>query len=249
MYYDFNDTSSYGGSTVVFDLEGNSDGTVYNSGAFNDCYQSIQFNGTNGYVTTDIDLNSQLSPANTSTVISLFTWFYPTGDGVIVSEQGSATPDTSWYDSQIQIVSGNTYFSVWTYTIGSTASPVIQSSISTPLNQWHYLGLTYNGTILSAYVNGSPAGSVVTTRLTPHNNGGSTQLHYALAYGTQTNFTSGQPYGVGRMGTFEVYNRALSQTQITNLYNNTSSQWVCPTPTPTQTPTVTPSISVSPTPI
>jgi hypothetical protein len=250
LYYDFNDTSSYSGSSIVFDLEGNSDGTVYNSPSFNDCYQSIQFNGTNGYVTTDIDLNSQLSPANTSTVISLFTWFYPTGDGVIVSEQGSVTPpDSGWFDSQIQIVSGNTYFSVWPYTIGSTASPVIQSSISTPLNQWHYLGLTYDGTTLRAYVNGSPAGSVATARQTPYNNG-STQLHYALAYGTQTNFTSGQPYGVGRMGTFEVYNTALSQTQITNLYNNTSSQWVCPTPTPTQTPTptITPSVTPSNTP-
>jgi len=251
LYYDFNDTSSYSGSSIVFDLEGNSDGTVYNSPSFNDCYQSIQFNGTNGYVTTDIDLNSQLSPANTSTVISLFTWFYPTGDGVIVSEQGSVTPpDSGWYDSQIQIVSGNAYFSVWPYAIGSTASPVIQSSISTPLNQWHYLGLTYDGTTLRAYVNGSPAGSVATARQTPYNNG-STQLHYALAYGTQTNFTSGQPYGVGRMGTFEVYNTALSQTQITNLYNNTSSQWVCPTPTPTNTPTSTvtptPSITVTPT--
>ena len=245
LYYDFNDTSSYSGSSIVFDLEGNSDGTVYNSPSFNDCYQSIQFNGTNGYVTTDIDLNSQLSPANTSTVISLFTWFYPTGDGVIVSEQGSVTPpDSGWYDSQIQIVSGNTYFSVWPYTIGSTASPVIQSSISTPLNQWYYLGLTYDGTTLRAYVNGSPAGSVATARQTPYNNG-STQLHYALAYGTQTNFTSGQPYGVGRMGTFEVYNTALSQIQITNLYNNTSSQWVCPTPTPTPTQSVTPTITPS----
>ena len=88
-------------------------------------------------------------------------------------------------------------------------------------------------------MNGSPAGSVAMARQTPYNNG-STQLHYALAYGTQTNFTSGQPYGVGRMGTFEVYNTALSQTQITNIYNNTSSQWVCPTPTPTPTPSSTP---------
>jgi len=247
LYYDFNDTSSYSGSTIVFDLEGNSDGTVYNSAAFNDCYQSVQFNGTNGYVTTDVDLNSQLSPSNTSTVISLFTWFYPTGDGVIVSEQGSVTPpDSGWYDAQIQIASGDTYFSVWPYSIGSTGSPVIQSSVSTPLNQWHYLGLTYDGTTLRAYVNGSPAGSVTMVRQTPYNNG-STQLHYALSYGTQTNFTGGQPYGVGRMGTFEVYNTALSQTQITNLYNNTSSQWVCPTPTPTSTPTVTPTISITPT--
>jgi hypothetical protein len=229
LYFDFNDINSYSGSGSITDLEGNSDGTVSGTTHFNNCYQAIEFDGTSDYVITDTSLNLQLSPANTSTVISLFTWFYPTGDGVIISEQGTTTLDTNWYTTQIQIISGTTHFAVWPYTISSNASPVVASSVSTPLNQWHYLGMTYDGTTLKTYVNGQSAGQVISSRDTPYNDGvvGGKDLHYALAYGSATNFAGGQPYGVGKMGTFEVYNTALSQSEITDLYNNTYRQWTC----------------------
>lgn len=168
-------------------------------------------------------------------------------NGTIVSEQGTTNPDTNWYDSQIEVVSGTMCFGVWPYALNT--SP-ITSSIPTPFNQWHYVGFTYDGTTLKAYVNGQLAGTSTYARFTPFNTL-TTGLHYALGYGTLTNMSpgGGGDFAHMRLGTFEVYNVALSNIDVLNNYYNSYSTWICEEPpTPTPTPTLIPTITPTPTP-
>jgi len=221
LKYDMQNSSCYNGSgTTITDIVAGSDASLVNGPTFNSTgTKYLAFNGTNNYFITSTSLNPKLSPANTSTVISVFTWVYMTDDGVILSEQGTATPDIAWYDSQIERVGGTLRFSVWPYTMGTGQ---ITSSIATNLNTWYYIGFTYDGSTLRAYVNGAFAGFSTYARQTPYNNGGNRGLYYTIGYGTGTNQGNGT-YSALRFGTLHIYNSALSANDILYNYNNTRS--------------------------
>lgn len=216
--WNFQISSSYGGSgTTITDLDGTNNGSIvgsvpYTNGAPTK-YLSLDSTDSN-YIKTTTNLNPYLNPANTSTNISVFVWVYPTSNGTIVSEQG-IVPDGGWYDSQIEWIGGVPCFAVWPYTIHGGA--VITSSISAPLNQWHYVGLTYDGATLRAYVNGLPAGTSSYTRQTPY--GAGYGLYYALGYPTLTNMGASKLGANFRLGAFQVWNNAISSSTILNNYN------------------------------
>ena len=221
--YEFSTPGSYSSSagSTVTDLIGNSNASLQNSPAYTSPVGQtagyLQFNGTNQYLVTQTNLNPKLSPANTSTVISIFVWVYMTDNGVIVSELGQTTINTSWHDSQIERVAGTVRFSVWSNV------PGFASSITTSTNTWYYIGFTYDGSTLTGYVNGSSAGSAVYSRSTPFNNG-STALHYGLANNDSTNLGDGT-YANCRLGAFHVYNTALSTTQVLSNFNAQRSRY------------------------
>jgi hypothetical protein len=217
LNYDISNSLSYPGSgTTVTDLQGNSNATLSGGPTYS--------SNNGGYLTfvgsssqsllLNTSLNSVLSPANTSTVISYFTWVYPTGNGVIVDE----TSNTGWHDSQIEMVSGTIRFSVWSNGTG------FASTVATPLNAWYYVGLTYDGTTLRAYVNGSAAGTAAYSRLTPYNNGGNIPLKYGIALIDGTSLGDGT-YGDFRFGAFQVYNTALNSSNVLQNYNAQKSRF------------------------
>ena len=226
-------TSSYGGSgTTITDTTGINNGLIvgsipYTSGGVN---YFIVSGSTSNYIRTTQNLNSSLSPANTSTVISVFVWINPSTNGVIISEQGTTNPDTLWYDSQIQWINGTPCFATWPYP--GAVTPRITSNISASFNQWHYVGFVYNGSTLTAYVNGQVAGTSISyVRQTPYNNGGNLGLYYTIGYPTSTNMAT-SPGGTGlgpasnfKLGAFNVYNNALSATEVLNNYNATKTSY------------------------
>jgi hypothetical protein len=224
MYWDIQQSASYSGTgSTITDLSGNSDGTItgsiaYTSGSPN--YLTIE-GGTSEYIYTE-NLNPYLSPVNTGTAQSVFLWIYPTSNGIIYSEQGSLTPDSSWYDAQIQrSSSGNFLFAVWPYSLNS---PLITSPLTYPLNNWYYVGWTYNGTSLRAFVNGSAVGSVNITRNTPYNNGGALPMYFNLGYPTSTDIgnTTSCTY---RLGGMHIYNIGLSSGTVLQNYDNTKTNY------------------------
>jgi hypothetical protein len=217
LNYDMSNSKSYPGSgTMVTDLQGNSNATLSGGPTYS--------SNNGGYLTfvgassqsllLNTSLNSVLSPENTSTVISFFVWVYLTGNGVIVDE----TSNTGWHDSQIEMVEGTLRFSVWSNGTGFV------SKGKTPLNNWYYVGLTYNGTTLSAYVNGSLAGNAEYPRQTPYNNGGGAALKYGIALADGTNLGNGG-YGNFRWGAFQVYNTVLSGGNVLSNYNAQKSRY------------------------
>jgi hypothetical protein len=221
LRYEISDIDSYSGETTVTDLIGNSNATLTNGPTYS-INGYINFDGANDYLLTNTSLNSKLSPANTSSVISHFIWIYPTDNGVIVSEQGNPPLNSGWHDSQIEMVAGNLKFGLW-QTGGGVSS--LNSSISTPFYNWYYVGLTYDGSIMRGYVNGQLAGSKSVSRWTPYNNGGGVGLNYAIAAADNTSLGDGSPAKM-KLGAFHVYNTALSQQQILNNYDFTKSNYI-----------------------
>ena len=219
LNYDISNSSSYSGSgTTVTDLQGNSNATLSGSPTYSSSNGGyLTFNSASSQsLLLNTSLNSVLSPPNTSTVISFFVWVYLTGNGVIVTE----TSTTGWHDSQIEMVSGTLKFSVW-----SNGVQNLSSSIPTPINNWYYVGFTYDGTNLRGYVNGSLAVTSGTiNRQTPFNDGGGVALRYGIALTDATSLGNGG-YGNFRWGAFHVYNTALSGANVLNNYNATKSRF------------------------
>jgi len=219
LNYNINDTLSYPGTgTTITDLQANSNATTAN----NPIYTSsgggyLTFNGTNQYLVTNTSLASKLLPPNTSTVISIFIWVYPMDNGVILTELGTSTPNTMWHNSQIEMVSGKLRFSVWTSNYS-----LLESNIPTPLNAWYYVGFTYNGTTLKAYVNGQAAGTRDYTRITP--NSAAQGLFYAVASSDLTNRGDGS-YANMRFGGMQVYNIELSESNVLTNYDVQNSRF------------------------
>ena len=221
--YEFSTPGSYSSSagSTVTDLIGNSNASLQNSPAYTSPVGQtagyLQFNGTNQYLVTQTNLNPKLSPANTSTVISVFVWVYMSDNGVIVSELGQTTINAGWHDSQIERVAGTVRFSVWSNGTG------FASSITTSTNTWYYIGFTYDGSTLTGYVNGSSAGSAAYTRTTPFNGSG-LGLYYGLAAIDGTSLGDGT-YANCRLGAFHVYNTAISTTQVLSNFNAQRSRY------------------------
>jgi hypothetical protein len=232
-YWDFQNSSSYSGSgTTITDLDGTINGTVVGSVPYTSGTPSYFFfdNGSSKYVTTSTSLNPYLSPANTGVTISLFIWIYPIGSiiGTILSEQGSTTPDApgGWYDTQIEMVSGNKVrFGVWQYTSVVTSTTLL-STATISVNNWHYIGFTYDGSTLKGYINGQPAGTFAkNNRQTPYNNGpAGVGYYYNIGYRSGTNMLSGAD-GTFRLGAFHIWNDAISDAIILNNYNATKASY------------------------
>jgi hypothetical protein len=97
--------------------------------------------------------------------------------------------------------------------------------------------MTYDGSTLTAYVDGVSAGNVSFNRQAPYNLG-SNGLFYLLAHQDGTNMGDGG-FGDYRVGSFEIYTTSLTSGQINENYNNQKNNYICVTPTPTVTPTNT----------
>lgn len=219
LNYDIQNSSSYPGSgTTIYDLSSNSNGAItgtvtYNRNIAKYIYLDNSFSPN--YFTNVSDLNPYLNPPYTGSDISLFLWVYPTdNNGVILSEQGALPPNSGWYDSQIEMVSGSLRFRVW-------AGSALISSTPLTLFQWNYVGFTYDSATntLTCYVNGVSTGTQSVVRLTPYNNGGGSSLYYDIAGYTATNLGSGAG-GNFRFGAFQVYNGPLTGAEVLSNYNS-----------------------------
>ena len=216
-----NNPISYSGGTTVYDLSGNTNATLVNNPTvgFDTCYSAVTTNGTDQYIITDTSIDnfyvSSPNPADTS----VFLWVYITGNGCILDELGQPSINTNWHDAQIDVVSGKVNYNIWPYFI-----PNIESSAIT-YNQWYYIGFTYSGTTFTAYMNGQVVGSSTITRETPYQFGNG--LYYGIANSDNaTNLGDGN-YSAIKFGQLEIWNGAISNTDVLQNYNNNVGYWVC----------------------
>jgi len=227
LQWDIGDSYLGYGTTIEDMTTNNTDGVIVGTIAYGGGYLSIQGSSTE-YVRTG-DLNAYLIPPTSGTSISVFLWVYPTTNGIILAEEGSTSGDAgAWYDTQIQRNSaGNYLFSVWPYTMGS---PLITSSTTYSLNDWHYVGYSYDGTTLRGYVNGVLVGSSVVARQSPGNFGNG--MYYYVGYPSSTNMVTTPggfglgPTGAFRFGAMQVYNRGINATEVLNNYNSQKNGYV-----------------------
>lgn len=209
------------GSTWTDD-KGNSNATLANSPTYSSSNGGyISLNGSNQYVMTSTSLNAQITGTspNKSNDQSIFIWCYPTEQGIIVAEIGQATINTAWHDSNIEILSsGVVCFSMWH---GSLVNKV--SSTAKSFNNWYHLGWTYSGTTITAYINGASVGTATLSRQAPFNNGNN--LHYALGAADSTRMGSDGSFCAMRVGSFQVYNRALTDGEVLTNYNSNKAAY------------------------
>lgn len=227
MDLDLSNSNSYGGfGSDVYNAvdKTNISANLVNSPVYTTYPKYVTFNGTNQYMFITSNLSPKFS-ATTTGFNSSFTvsiWINPTtpnGNGVVLSELGAGNTSAGWHDAQIVLVNGTLKFALWPYTVGT---PLISSSIATPINKWYMVSMTFDGAVISAYVNGVLAGTYGSlaspfTRQVPYNYGYG--LYYCLACsdGTSLGATANGPFGFGR---FKVYSTALNGNDLLALYNN-----------------------------
>ena len=211
LFYDFKtvvgsspgSSLSYTTGVTATDIQGNSDATLYNTPTFRDYYPGyMEFNGTNEYMIN----NDSLIEVPTD-IVTISTWVYPRDNGVVLSERGTASLSSGWHDAQINMVGGTAKFGMW----AEAGIVPITSSIPTPLKNWYHMAMSYDGTTLTAYVNGATAGSATFSRENPIENG--VGLFYAIA-GPDLTAMGDTTYESMKLGTFKVWNETKVYSDI-----------------------------------
>lgn len=195
-------TSFSPGSGVWKDLTGNgNDGTLINGPTFDfGNGGSIVFDGANDYVH-----NTNYTNSNTPSG-SISCWLYPDSGGnndqMVVNIGGTTTLGAS------RII--RLFNNQWSWaTYGST--PQDWNGIaSISFNTWSYIVGVWEGTSLNFYIN--------TTRYSTTRTGVITPTGTTFRAGSAVWDASNRPY-TGKIGLVQIYNRALSPSEITQNYN------------------------------
>lgn len=211
-YIDAGDTASYSGSgATINNIAGTAPGasTFVNGTVFTNAGAASYFTffGSTQYLITD-NLIDQSMTGN----ITLECWVNTASDnGVVVSEQGTNTPNSTWFDSQIEIVSGNLKVAMWPYTPGSSSSGVVVGAVTR--NVWQQYTMVYSAGTCRGYINGSVTNSYSVTR-----NFSGAGLYYDVMGICGTSLGDGSALS-GKWAVFKAYNRALSQAEVTQNFN------------------------------
>jgi len=234
IYYDpANLLSAKSGSSIVTDISYNLNisgsltaattyGTV--SASINSNFGgTLQFDGTSSYVNL---YNSASIFYPSGSAKSVFAWINPTsadstgtGDTRIVylSPVGSSNNFNLTISSAYPSSSANN-----TYVIGGTPDNNQHYGYSIqafPLKQWAYVGWTFDGVNWMSYYNNTPYSSSNTS-------GGITTFVFS-----QTGFFIGSRINAstsffnGLMGPIQMYNKGLSQAEVTQNYNAHKSRF------------------------
>jgi gliding motility-associated-like protein len=182
-------------SPYVFNI----DGTGAVAGA------ALNFDGSNDYVMSG-NLSSAITASTTG--ITIEAWFKANAAGVIVDEQGSATPNSSgWNDSQIEVLStGSVMVRVW---------PLLSVCIGTvSFGTWNHAVVRYDGSTsrLDGFLNGQISPTVgIGTWSNSVSNGH--QQYYAFGLTDASNMGSGA-YFNGSIDEVRIWNVPRTQCEI-----------------------------------
>ena len=196
MNLDASNTASYPGTgTTWFDLTSNANngtinGATWNAGGY------FNFDGSNDSVT-----NNNIS-LDTSKEFSFCGWVYPTQDNVW---QRLFSWGTSSTEVTVQKRGDNNKARIIARVSNSIKFDVDGAVLTN--NQWHFIAVTGDGSNVKMYVNNNAA---VTDNITGTNNYNNLQL------GTGAGTTE---YFYGQISKFNVYDKALTQAEITAIHN------------------------------
>lgn len=217
-WYDPKSTESYPGTgTTLYDLQNNNDATISGSPTYNTDY--FTFDGSNDYFITPNFYHG----ANEAHTIEV--WIYPTATNACLwSQLNTAVPNANYHFASGQIYAGplalHTIISgLWN---GTSVTRVVNGA-GNYLNTWRQVAMTYDGTTLTPYLNGTAGSSTTVNYDPPYLYGGITNSWY-LAFGAlddteYTGTTAG--WYAGRYGVIRIYTAALSGAQILYNYNAT----------------------------
>lgn len=200
--------------TSVTDLSGNNNtGTLTNGVAFNSANGgSLVYDGINDYV--NIPSNSIFNVTN----ISISAWF---NINLLLTNQNiisrGFTALTLPYVSFVLKMNSSSPFNKCSMelSIGGTNRTLIQNS-TLSINNWYNIVGTYDGTTLKSYINGSQDINTLTS------------VGSITAYNTPVSIGRSQlagQYFNGKIAQTQIYNRALTATEVTQNFNANRSRY------------------------
>jgi hypothetical protein len=211
LYVDAANTKSYvSGSTTWVDMAAGNNGTLINGPTYSSANGgSIVFDGSNDYVSlgNNLDQNGPLT---------IMSWIYTTtvnsGARAIISNcnVGGNQQD---YVLEINRTAGK---------VGAFWGDVLLlvSNQLLVINQWYYVGFVRSGSTsnwtLNLYIN-ETNDSTTTTSVNPNATNTSTSIGRAGDFPSQ--------YFSGRISNTQIYNRALSATEVLQNYNATKTRF------------------------
>lgn len=202
--------SDNSGNNNDADINGGIDTTIYNGS------QVVRFNGTTGWVYPSAGFSTSLDAGFTYEI-----WAYPTvpTNGTLIGEWGGRPP-TGWTDAQMGFVSGSINSGVYPAS-NFSPSPGYINGPSFSSGVWYNIVMTYDGTTLSQYINGSIVGSVTGTKANPVDR----HLTLGLPDGVSGYIGGASGYFRGFIGSWRIWDGALKSGRILSNYNSTKSRF------------------------
>jgi len=201
-------------------------GTLLNGPTYSSANDgSIVFDGTNDYLTSGALPGSFVS-------FTVITWFYPTS----VSDYQNPIDCNYAYNGttgnigpRLEMNSSGTLGWVYSNITGDNNQFYAHNVVSNGLaaNTWHYTAITYNGgtNTSTTYYNGNPTGISRIINGTPTGFiGGMNNVTIGKGFslgGAERNFA-------GRVSNVQIYNRALSATEVAQNYNAVAGRYGLP---------------------
>ena len=216
-YLDAGNTKSYvSGSNTWSDLSKNQNNSTLINGPLFDSSNlgSIVFDGINDYV--------NVPRAIVTTAFTINMWIKPTGDSLTGSTSYSGMVNRfNGYNNQrnrFLINAGFTFFNFQAIVSGVTYD-ILSDTFSSVLNKNSMATVTYNGSNVKFYLN------VNSVMITPFSMSGSLDSGtLAATIGWGANSTD--YFFNGKIYTYQVYNKSLSDIEITQNYNALKGRFI-----------------------
>jgi len=205
-----NPYSYAGAGTTWYDVSGNNyTGSLTNGPVYNIANNGvIVFDGSNDYV----DITTATVAVSGNGARSIFVWMKTTA----TNNQGFVATGNPAGSQAFNLVkySGN-YVGIMGYNNDYYPSSG-NSGISIVDGNWHYIGATFDGTNIRTYVDGKldNTSGTFTFTTTGQNN-----------YIGRSNHTGNENFLNGSIGLTQIYNRALSITEVLQNYNATKGRF------------------------
>ena len=213
MYLDASDTDSYPGTgTTWFDLTSNGNNGAINGASWNSTGY-FNFNGSSDYVDFGV------YPFGTGQNISYSFWIRPSNanadnDGtflIYVPAANSHSPP--YYSHCIALESSSGRLRLEYLTNNGSSILKLESGVSTlSLGSWNHYALTRENNIAKWYKNGVPTGALT-------NFGSITTAFNATTGITRVGSRVNTNHYEGFLSKLHVYDRGLTQAEVTALYN------------------------------
>lgn len=211
LWYDPSQSTSYPGTgTTLYDLSASSVNATI-SGSPTDAGNWFTFTGSQSIQT------GNLAGLFSGWQHSLEIWFSPSAAGVVFSDTGLGPTNTNYHATGLEVYQTGPFYltnaMLWS---GTAVTRVGGGTVS--LNSWYQLVRVYNGSNTAyAYLNKVKAADTAIAWSTPNPG-------WYLNFGSSetTSFATSSAFQ-GKLGAIRLYNRVLSQAEVTENYNATKA--------------------------
>ena len=209
IYYDPGNSASYSGTgTTLYDLSpSGANATI--SGSLTDAGNWFTFTGTQSIQTPN------LTSLFSGWQHSLEIWFSPSAIGSVFSDTGTGPANTGYHATGLEVYSAGPFYLTNAMLWNGTAVTRVGGG-TVALNTWYQLVRVYNGSNTAyAYLNKVKSSDTAITWTTP-----SPGWYLNFGSSDSTFFATGSAFQ-GKLGVVRLYNRALTQAEVTQNYNAT----------------------------